>query len=207
MPDVRALVSRLLGSANAPDPAPSAQTWDAQYASDHWAYVGQLPEVARFGVLVGYLRHFVPGGSILDLGCGEGFLAQKLHSSDYARYVGVDFAPAAIEKATGLRLPNAAFTTADIDTYTPPSNERFDAIVFTESLCYLPDPLRTVGRYAPHLNDRGIVLVSMNVNFRGGSDIVRRLTEQYATLDEVRLAHADRNRSWVCAVLSPTPKR
>jgi SAM-dependent methyltransferase len=203
--DVRALVSRLLGWSEPREPAPSAQVWDAQYASDHWDYVAQLPELPRFGVLVGYLRHFAPGGSILDLGCGEGFLLRKLQPSDYARYVGVDFANAAIEKATRLGLPNATFVTADIDAYAP--TDSFDALVFTESLCYLPDPLRTVARYAQHLSTRGILLVSMNVNFRGGVDIVRRLRERYSTLDEVRLTRGDRDRSWVCTVLSATPKR
>jgi SAM-dependent methyltransferase len=198
VPDVRALVSRLLGWLEPRDPAPSAQAWDAQYASDHWAYVGQLPEVARFGVVVGYLRHFAPGGSILDLGCGEGFLLRKLQASDYARYVGVDFSQAAIEKAGGLGLPNATFVTADIDAYAPEGS--FDAVVFTESLCYLPDPLRTVARYVRSLGDH--VIVSMNVNFRGGPDIIRRLQQQYRTLDAVRVAHEDRNRSWLCAVLS-----
>ena len=204
MPDVRALVSRLLGRAEPRDPAPSAQTWDAQYAADHWAYVGQLPEVARFGVVVGYLRHFAPGGSILDLGCGEGFLLQKLQPPDYARYVGVDFARAAIERATRLALPNATFVTADIDAYAPAGV--FDAIVFTESLCYLPDPLRTVARYVDHLGERGVVLVSMYVYFRGGPEIIRRLQQRYRTVDAVRIAHEDRHRSWLCAVMSPPAK-
>ena len=154
----------------------------------------------KLHVIVGYLRHFAPGGAILNLGCGEGFLLQKLQPPDHARYVGVDFSRAAIEKASRLGLPNATFVTSDIDAYAPAGV--FDAIVFTESLCYLPDPLRTVATFARHLSERGVVLVSMNVDFRGGPDIVRQLQQRYRTLDAVRLAHADRNRSWLCAVLS-----
>jgi trans-aconitate methyltransferase len=151
-------------------------------------------------VLAGYLRHFAPGGSILDLGCGQGFLLQRLQPSDYAGYVGVDFSSAAIEKATELRLPKATFVTADVDAYAP--TDTFDAIVFTEVLCYLPNPLRTVERYARRLNRQGILLVSMNTNFRGGLAIIRKLKQHHPTLDEVRMIHPDGHRSWVCVAFS-----
>ena len=182
------------------DPAPSVERWNTEYASGRWAYLGQLPELSRLSVVVGYLRHFAPGGSVLDLGCGEGFLLQRLQPSDYARYVGVDFSGAAVDKATALRLPEATFVMADVDAYRP--TETFDAIVFTEVLYYLPDPVRTVERYARHLNAKGVVVVSVNTNFRGGLAIVRKLKQQHATLEEVRLTHPDGHRSWVCAVLA-----
>src|SRR4051812_44602632 len=108
---LRGVLHRLRGWYGGRDPAPSVETWNAQYASGRWAFVGQLSELTRFSVLVGYLRHFIAGGSILDLGCGEGFLAQKLHPSDYSRYVGVDFSTAAIGKAASLHLPKATFAT------------------------------------------------------------------------------------------------
>ena len=197
---VRALLSRMLGWYGLRDPAPSVERWNTEYAAGRWAYLGQLPELSRLSVVVGYLRHFAPGGSVLDLGCGEGFLLRRLQPSDYARYVGVDFSGAAIDKATALRLPKATFVTADVDAYLP--TETFDAIVFTEVLCYLPDPVRTVERYARHLNEKGVVVVSMNTNFRGGLAIVRKLKQHHATLEEVRLTHPDGHRSWVCAVLA-----
>ena len=137
----------MLGSYGLRVPAPSVERWNTEYASGRWAYVGQLPELSRLSVVVGYLRHFAPGGSVLDLGCGEGFLLRRLQPSDYARYVGVDFSGAAIDKATALRLPEATFVTADVDAYRP--TETFDAIVFTEVLYYLPDPVRTVAVRAP----------------------------------------------------------
>jgi len=182
------------------DPAPSRERWNAEYAAGQWAYVGQLPELARLSVVAGYLRHFAPGGDILDLGCGEGFLACRLHPADYGRYVGVDFSAAAIDAASALGLARATFVTADVDAYRP--TETFAAVVFTEVLCYLPDPVGTVERYARHLGPQGVVVVSMNTNYRGGVAIIRRLQQQYATLEEVRVAHPDGHRSWVCAVLA-----
>lgn len=142
----------------------------------------------------------MPGGSILDLGCGQGFLLQRLQPLDYSRYVGIDFSRAAIDKATDLRLPKATFATADIDAYAP--TEMFDTIVFTESLYYLANPSRTVERYVRYLDEHGILLVSMNTNFRGGPAILQALKHRYSTLDEVWLTYPDRHRSWTCIVLS-----
>src|SRR3954454_119623 len=102
----RGIASRLRARFGAGDPAPSAATWDAEYAAGRWAYLGELPELARFSVLAGYLRHFKPGGAILDVGCGEGALAKRLSAGDFRRYVGVDLSAAAIEKAARSLMPN-----------------------------------------------------------------------------------------------------
>ena len=86
-------------------------------------------------MLVGYLRYFSRGGAILDVGCGEGALAQKLPLEDYSRYVGIDFSRAAVDKASRLGLAKATFATANAEVYVPEGT--FDAIVFTEVLYYV----------------------------------------------------------------------
>ena len=144
---LRAFASRLLARVRARDPAPTAQTWDAQYAAGRWAYLGELPELARFSVLAGYLRHFKPGGAILDVGCGEGVLAKRLGAGDYRRYLGVDLSRAAHRDGGPIGHPQ-----------TPPGlrptakatrrQESFDAIVFNEVLYFFTDPSGTVERYA-----------------------------------------------------------
>jgi SAM-dependent methyltransferase len=199
-PYLRGLASRLFARTGARDTAPSAATWDAQYLAGRWSYLGELPELARFSVLAGYLRHFKVDGAILDVGCGEGVLAARLHVDDYRRYVGIDLSSAAIEKATRSNAPNSAWVLADAQGYTP--EESFDAIVFNEVLCYFADPLATVDRYARALNDGGIFLLCVNTAFRGGMTILDGLKKRYATLDETRLTHGDNDFSWVCTALA-----
>jgi 2-polyprenyl-3-methyl-5-hydroxy-6-metoxy-1,4-benzoquinol methylase len=182
------------------EPVPTAETWNAEYASGRWDYLGQLPELSRFSVLAGYLRHFKPGGALLDVGCGEGVLAKRLHPSDYRSYVGVDISCAAIDKANALGLPNASFSAADAQVYHPTGT--FDAIVFNEVLYFFADPPSTVERYARALSRDGIFLLSNNTAFRGGRAILEALKRRYATLDETRVTHGENRWSWVCTVLA-----
>ena len=198
--DLRRLASQLLARYSLRDPAPTIETWNTQYSTGRWTFVGQLWELSRFSVLVGYLRHFARGGAILDVGCGQGFLPQRLQPDDYKRYVGIDFSDAAIDKAIELRLPKATFSAVNAQVHVPA--ETFDAIVFTEVLYYLSDPLRTVERYARALNKDGVLLVSTNTTFRGGLAIHQALKRHYPTLDETWVTHEQKGRSWVCTVLS-----
>ena len=54
----RAAVSRLLARLGVREPAPSAATWDAQYAAGRWAYLGELPELVQ-----GYRAAFITAGA------------------------------------------------------------------------------------------------------------------------------------------------
>jgi predicted TPR repeat methyltransferase len=203
LPDrYRGLASRLLERFGARAPAASAATWDAEYVAGRWSYLGELPELARFSVLAGYLSHFKRGGAILDIGCGEGVLAKRLPVGDFRRYVGVDLSAAAIEKAVRSAASNTSWIAADAQSYAP--TERFDAIVFNEVVYYFSDPAGTVERYARFLNDDGILLFSINTAFRGGMAILVDLKRRYATLDETRVTHGNNDWSWVCTALAGT---
>jgi trans-aconitate methyltransferase len=50
---------------------------------------------------------------------------------------------------------------ADAASFT--TNEKFDAIIFNESLYYFQDPVRVVERYMGFLASYGIIIVSMEV--------------------------------------------
>lgn len=198
--NLRELASRLRSHYGTRDPAPTAETWNAQYSSGKWAYLGQLSELSRFSVLVGYLRHFKSGGTILDVGCGEGVLLQRLQTQDYSRYVGVDLSSAAIDQATKLSTSKSEFAAADAQAYVP--TETFDVIVFNEVIYFFDNPLQTVERYARALNEGGLFLLSTNTAFRGGLAVLETLKRRYPTLDETRVSHADNQWSWVCTVLA-----
>lgn len=179
----------------------SAEAWEAQYAAGRWDYLAQLPELARFSILAGYISHLKPGGAVLDTGCGQGALLGRLSSACYSRYVGIDLSGSAIAVAQKQQRERSTFLVADCEEYSPV--ERFDVIVFNEVLCCLRDPVHTVERYARSLNPDGVLLVSLCTAARGSAAILRRLKREYATVDEVEVAHGGRKISWACAALRP----
>lgn len=177
-----------------------AAAWEAQYAVGRWDCLAQLPELARFSVLAGYIHHLKPGAAVLDAGCGQGVLLSRLPGACYSRYVGIDVSGSAIAVAQKQQNERSTFLVADCESYSPVGH--FDVIVFNEVLCCLLDPLRTVERYVRSLNADGLLLVSLCTAARGSAGILRRLERAYAAVDEVRVVHSGRKISWVCAALS-----
>src|SRR5919109_102772 len=93
--------------------------WEVQYSSGRCDYYRHLSELARYSVVVGYCHYLKPSGTILDLGCGEGILQERLDPKKYSRYVGVDFSSEAISRASQRQDKKNLFVTADISTYVP----------------------------------------------------------------------------------------
>ena len=178
-----------------------AATWEAQYAAGRWDFLAQLPELARFSILAGYIHHLKPGGAVLDTGCGQGALLSRLPTACYSKYVGIDVSGSAIAVAQKQQSERSSFLVADCEEYSPV--EHFDVIVFNEVLCCLRDPLLTVERYARSLNPDGLLLVSLCTAARGSATILRRLKRAYAAVDEVQVFHSGRKISWACAALRP----
>jgi 2-polyprenyl-3-methyl-5-hydroxy-6-metoxy-1,4-benzoquinol methylase len=110
-----------------------------------------LDELPRYSIIAGYLQYLKPGGSVLDVGCGEGLLQQRLGLSGYSKYVGIDISETAINEASSRQDEKTSFICADAVTYTP--NELFDVIVFNEALYYFDEPLKMVGKYIQYLNE------------------------------------------------------
>ena len=94
------------------------EAWEEQYRRGSWDFMRRLDEVARYSVIAGYLHHLKPGGSVLDVGSGEGLLADHLRPLGYSRFLGVDLSEAAIAQAAGRRDATTAFAAADAETST-----------------------------------------------------------------------------------------
>src|SRR3972149_11693837 len=74
----------------------SNQFWEKRYKDGAWDRLRKSEELARYSLIVGYTHFFVKGGSILDVGCGEGILYEKLGKGYYSRYFGMDVSTVAI---------------------------------------------------------------------------------------------------------------
>jgi len=129
---------------------------DSYAAVDPWGFLRNLSVVPQRAVIAGYLRHLIPEGRVLDIGCGEGLIVPHLAGLSY---VGVDLSAEAIKRATADFGAVAEFHAADAQTYQPQG--LFDAVVFDECLYYLDDPAAAVARYEAVLKPGGFVIVSM----------------------------------------------
>src|SRR5688572_21206295 len=87
------------------------------------------------------------GDKVLELACGRGGFADFLAASTQADVLGMDISRAQLSRAARHRRPNLRFLHHDI-MRVDSLEERFDAIVFMDADCYLPDKGEAVERIA-----------------------------------------------------------
>jgi SAM-dependent methyltransferase len=191
-------VRRFEAASGMGDVPQSKHSWESQYRDGSWRFLWEPDEMARYSLIAGYLRQLSPGGSVLDLGCGEGILCRHLAPPGSARYTGVDLSEEAIARAAELADETTAFVAADAETYQP--TQPFDAIVLNECLYYFRDPVGVMQRYREYLTEDGLFVVSMFESLRT-SAIARQLDGTFDQVVQARLSN--RKGSWTLGVYRP----
>ena len=93
-------------------------------------------------------------------GCGEGLLAERLKSSPFKSYLGIDLSSSAIDLAKKSNNDErVSFSCADAGHFE--SDSKFDVIVLNEVLYYFENPIQTLDRYLSLLNSEGILILSI----------------------------------------------
>lgn len=179
----------------------SRDSWETQYLSGQWKYMEQIDELARYSIIVGYIEYLKPMGAILDVGCGEGILFNKLQPYGYSKYLGIDISKSALTKLTEKQDEKTFFVQADAETYQPAVT--VDIIVFNETLYYFHDPLKVIERYSCSLAKDGFLIVETYVASLRAMSILQRLKTIYFVVDETRTTHEASSKSWICSVLAP----
>ena len=170
--------------------------WNRQYAAGEWTWLARLGELARYGVLSTYALEIKPAGKLLDVGCGEGLLRDRLHPGAFTHYVGIDFEEA-IRRAATRSDERTRFLVADMNFFVP--DLAFDTIVFNESLKSFRDVVVGLERYEAFLARNGLLLVSMHGGMKT-QEIWRILDERYPVIDEVTIMNRD-GATWTCKAL------
>ncbi len=199
---LQARFDRQTGSPPAAADSPPAATWEAEYAAGKWAYLRGLPEAGRYSVLAGYIAQLRPGGSVLDVGCGQGILLQRLPAGACSHYVGVDVSQSAVAAArAGPQDGRSTFLAVNCEDWIPPGN--FAVIVFNEVLYYLHSPMSVLERYSRSLASGGILLLSLCLARRETPALLSAVARGYIVLDETRVTHSSSGLTWVCLALQP----
>lgn len=172
------------------------RAWEEQYRAGTWGFLEEPGELARYGVVAAAVRRLRPGGDVLDVGCGEGLLAEHLGPDACRRYLGIDLSAAAVAAAVrrteGGARSAARFAVADADDW--PLRGAFDAVVLNECLYYLREPLEAARQALAILRPGGILVVSMfrTARTRG---LARLLARELPLVEEVVLS--SRRGAWI----------
>lgn len=175
------------------------QAWEDQYECKDWDCLRGIDELAHYSVIVGYCDYLEKNGAILDVGCGEGILQERLRSGGYSCYLGIDLSAQAISRASRREDCRTHFMQADVATYEP--NRTFDVIIFNECMYYFETPLTILQRYEHALTDGGIFIVSMHATHRSRR-LWKSLETAYGVDDKIVVTNRS-GVSWAVAVLSP----
>ncbi|MDD2751982.1 MAG: class I SAM-dependent methyltransferase [Candidatus Omnitrophica bacterium] len=97
------------------------------------------------------------GKSLLDVGCGRGYLAAILTQRGY-KVTGVDNS---LESLDFARKVCSRVIHADLEKWDADVAGKFDYILFADVLEHLRDPLEVLRRILPLLKDNGTVLLSV----------------------------------------------
>lgn len=137
----------------------SQERWNTQFRQKKWDFMLDQRErndvIARIAV-----SH---GTSILDVGCGNGALAEafgRLETS--VVYEGIDISEEAIKRAREV-VPQGVFHVQPIEGFT--TNTRYDVIVLNEVLYYI-DYRRVMADMAKLLTPDGVLVVSLYQHWR-----------------------------------------
>lgn len=104
------------------------------------------------------LRLVGTGKSVLDVGCGAGFLAAALEAQGN-RCTGIENHEGRANAARAKGIPVLSW---DLQQgLPPPSGGLFDCIIFADVLEHLPDPLAPLAASASRLSEGGRVIVSV----------------------------------------------
>ncbi len=116
--------------------------------------------------------------SVLDFGCGEGFLVDKLSERgvEVSGYLGLDLREDAIAEAKS-RHPEKSFVCADIFEWEAPA-EGFDLVVASQVMEHLIEPERFSPRLGALASGRVLLTVPHEpwfqlVNLARGRDLIR----------------------------------
>jgi SAM-dependent methyltransferase len=137
-------------------PQTSREEWDRQFRSGRWDYLADDPEQARYAALCKRILT-KEATSVLDVGCGTAVLRDRLGAGFTGRYVGVDWSHAAL--AGRSRGPGETLICADASRL--PLRGAFDAVVLSEVLYYLDEPLAAVRRMFALVAAGGQLLISL----------------------------------------------
>ena len=134
----------------------TADYFNGQHSDGYADYLGAEPVLRKeFARTVTFIRKFMPGGRLLDIGCAYGFFLQE--ARHYYDVAGIELAADAAEhcRRTGLNVVSGV---ADVPTLSRLG--QFDVITMFDVIEHLPEPDEVLATAARHLKRGGIMVIT-----------------------------------------------
>jgi trans-aconitate methyltransferase len=138
------------------------QRWNRQYKSGRWKNLREDKERGRYKAIIDFIDKYGNNNpSILDLGCGEGILCERIKKESYSEFVGMDFSSESIKQADVKSLDKAVFKEADLHYFNP--EQKYDVIVFNEAFYYVHESkkVKVLQIMMDALTENGIIINSI----------------------------------------------
>ncbi len=97
--------------------------------------------------------------SLLDIGCGTGYLINMLQSQKSAHYCGLDLSPEMLKMAK-RRLPESVFLTEGPSDNLPYDDGGFDVVTCVQSFHHYPQPEKAMAEAYRVLRSNGLYILS-----------------------------------------------
>ena len=173
------------------------------FKEGRWNYLESLEEKARYDKVIELYEEFKQGGSILDIGCGQGVLYQYLQEvfpNVSNVFCGIDIAEEAVSIAK-KKFPVIDFRAINFEQEN--LNGKFDVVIFNESLYYFGWPLKTLEKCVQYnLNPDGIFIVSMHDYYGRNKRIWKHIDQNYTVLSE-RTTTNKNGQTWDTKAFKP----
>lgn len=113
------------------------------------------------------------GGTVLDIGCNEGFYCKTAVDRGAGRVIGIDSSASALAIARQLYggIPEIEFREQGWQRL--PMDGPFDLVLWTSAMHYELDPLHVLKQIADRLSPSGILVLECGVNHSPGKEMTR----------------------------------
>ena len=139
------------------DPIADLAVLSELYARSTCDYTDEIPNIKRtYGdYLANLSRYGAHKGSLLEIGCGNGFFLEEALAQGYERVYGVEPSKVAVAQAHPRLQPNIVCDVMHPGLFM---SEQFDAVCLFQVLDHLPDPAELISESFRLIKPGGFIL-------------------------------------------------